>query len=79
MSSDGRETTFTYYGPGSWFGQIALLDGLSRTDDIRACGETVLVNILHRDFNELLESNPIFCTNISPASMPSGAGFFFNP
>jgi CRP/FNR family transcriptional regulator, cyclic AMP receptor protein len=59
MSSDGRETTFTYYGPGSWFGQIALLDGLSRTHDIRACGETVLVNILHRDFNELLESNPI--------------------
>jgi len=59
LSGQGRELVFTFMGPGSWFGHIALLDGLSRTHDIRAHGETVLINISHADFNELLTESPI--------------------
>lgn len=58
-SPDGRESVFSFMGPGDWFGHIGLLDGLPRTHDIRACQETILVVILHADFNRLLEDNLI--------------------
>lgn len=56
---DGRESVFSFMGPGDWFGHIGLLDGLPRTHDIRACQETILVIIRHADFNRLLDENLI--------------------
>ncbi|MBB2202770.1 Crp/Fnr family transcriptional regulator [Gluconacetobacter tumulisoli] len=54
----GREAILTYYGPGDWFGHIALIDGLARTHDIHAQEDSVLVNIAHHDFNALLRAEP---------------------
>lgn len=57
-SPAGREAILTYYGPGDWFGHIALIDGLARTHDIHAQKKSTLVNIAHHDFNALLRAEP---------------------
>ena len=59
MSADGQESVFAFMGVGSWFGLGALLDGLTRTHDIRTCQPTVLATIGRRDFNLLLQEYPI--------------------
>jgi CRP-like cAMP-binding protein len=40
--------------PGTWFGDIALFDGLPRTHDANAHGETTLLVVRKADFKELL-------------------------
>jgi len=45
-------------GPGDVFGEIALLDGKSRTADAVASEPTVLFMILRRDFLSFLERTP---------------------
>jgi CRP-like cAMP-binding protein len=46
--------TLTYVEPGTWFGDIALFDGLPRTHDANAHGETTLLVVRKADFRELL-------------------------
>lgn len=64
-SSRGREVVYSFMGAGSWFGHIGLLDGLSRTHDVRACQETVLVSITRDDFNRLLQDSPILYKHLA--------------
>jgi CRP-like cAMP-binding protein len=54
----GREIVLTVLEPGQWFGEISLFDGLPRTHDAHAEGETVLVMLPRRDFHRLLERHP---------------------
>lgn len=54
VSLSGKQITLTYVEPGSWFGDIALFDGLPRTHDANAHGDTTLLVVRKPDFRELL-------------------------
>jgi CRP/FNR family cyclic AMP-dependent transcriptional regulator len=54
VSLAGKQVTLTYVEPGVWFGDIALVDGLPRTHDSTAHGETTLLLVRKPDFKELL-------------------------
>jgi CRP-like cAMP-binding protein len=54
VSLSGKQVTLTYAEPGTWFGDIALFDGLPRTHDADAHGPTTLLVVRKPDFKELL-------------------------
>ena len=54
VSLSGKQVTLTYVEPGTWFGDIALFDGLPRTHDSNAHGDTTLLVVRKPDFKELL-------------------------
>ena len=54
VSLSGKQVTLTYVEPGVWFGDIALFDGLPRTHDANAHGETTLLVVRKPDFKDLL-------------------------
>jgi CRP/FNR family cyclic AMP-dependent transcriptional regulator len=54
VSLSGKQITLTYAEPGIWFGDIALFDGLPRTHDADAHGQTTLLAVRKPDFKELL-------------------------
>jgi CRP-like cAMP-binding protein len=54
VSLSGKQITLTYVEPGVWFGDIALFDGLPRTHDGNAHGETTLLVVRKADFKDLL-------------------------
>jgi len=57
VSLSGKQVTLTYAEPGIWFGDIALFDGLPRTHDADAHGETTLLVVRRPDFKELLSQH----------------------
>ena len=54
VSLAGKQITLTYVEPGTWFGDIALFDGLPRTHDAHAHGDTTLLVVRKADFKQLL-------------------------
>jgi CRP-like cAMP-binding protein len=54
VSLAGKQVTLTYVEPGSWFGDIALFDGMPRTHDAHAHGATTLLVVRKADFKDLL-------------------------
>jgi len=54
VSLAGKQVTLTYVEPGTWFGDIALFDGMPRTHDAHAHGATTLLVVRKADFKELL-------------------------
>jgi CRP/FNR family cyclic AMP-dependent transcriptional regulator len=54
VSLSGKQVSLTYVEPGSWFGDIALFDGLPRTHDAHAHGDTTLLVVRKSDFRALL-------------------------
>ena len=54
VALSGKQVTLTYCEPGTWFGDIALFDGLPRTHDAHAHGETTLLVVRKPDFKALL-------------------------
>jgi CRP-like cAMP-binding protein len=54
VSLAGKQITLTYVEPGLWFGDISLFDGLPRTHDANAHGETTLLVVRKPDFKEIL-------------------------
>jgi CRP-like cAMP-binding protein len=54
VSLSGKQVTLTYCEPGTWFGDMALFDGLPRTHDADAHGQTTLLVVRKADFKELL-------------------------
>jgi CRP-like cAMP-binding protein len=54
VSLSGKQVTLTYAEPGTWFGDIALFDGLPRTHDANAHGNTTLLVVRKADFHALL-------------------------
>ena len=54
VSLSGKQVTLTYCEPGTWFGDTALFDGLPRTHDADAHGETTLAVVRKADFKDLL-------------------------
>ena len=57
VSLTGKQVTLTYVEPGTWFGDIALFDGLPRTHDATAHGETTLLSVRKPDFRDLLQKH----------------------
>ncbi len=57
VSLSGKQVTLTYVEPGTWFGDIALFDGLPRTHDASAHGDTTLLIVRKSDFKELLNQH----------------------
>jgi len=57
VSLSGKQVTLAYVEPGTWFGDIALFDGLPRTHDANAHGETTLMVVRKPDFKELLSQH----------------------
>lgn len=57
VSLAGKQITLTYVEPGVWFGDIALFDGLPRTHNSHAHGETTLLIVRKADFNTLLQQH----------------------
>ncbi|HEY9026456.1 MAG TPA: Crp/Fnr family transcriptional regulator [Burkholderiaceae bacterium] len=54
VSLSGKQVSLTYVEPGTWFGDIALFDGLPRTHDADAHGATTLLCVRKPDFKDLL-------------------------
>jgi CRP-like cAMP-binding protein len=54
VSLSGKQVSLTYVEPGTWFGDIALFDGLPRTHDANAHGATTLLVVRRPDFHDLL-------------------------
>ena len=54
VSLAGKQVTLTYVEPGTWFGDIALFDGMPRTHDAHAHGATTLLVVRKAGFKELL-------------------------
>lgn len=54
VSLSGKQITLTYVEPGTWVGDTALFDGLPRTHDAHAHGDTTLLVVKKADFHALL-------------------------
>ena len=55
---DGREIVLALLGPGSFFGELALLDGRPRSATVIATAPTSLVQVRRGEFLDLLERKP---------------------
>src|SRR5574343_642669 len=55
VSLAGKQVSLTYVEPGTWFGDISLFDGMPRTHDAAAHGETTLLVVRKPDFKDLLQ------------------------
>jgi CRP/FNR family cyclic AMP-dependent transcriptional regulator len=60
-SSEGREVTLNIVRKGEFFGEIALLDGKSRTAEAVAIEPTELLVLERRHFLPWLEAHPTVC------------------
>ncbi len=58
LSLEGRELSFSHAGPGDVFGEIATLDGDSRTADATAVSAVQAMTLSRAALNRLLESSP---------------------
>ncbi|MCV2348602.1 Crp/Fnr family transcriptional regulator [Paucibacter sp. Y2R2-4] len=57
VSLAGKQIALTYVEPGTWFGDIALFDGLPRTHDAYTHGSTTLLVVRKPDFRALLQAH----------------------
>lgn len=58
MDEDGREVILSIFGPGEFFGEMSLLDGMTRSATVVATMKTELFMIHRRDFLDLLHNYP---------------------
>ena len=55
---DGREVILSIFGPGEFFGEMSILDGLARSATVAAITKSELFMIHRREFLELLHQYP---------------------
>jgi CRP/FNR family transcriptional regulator, cyclic AMP receptor protein len=63
-SFDGKDAVFNFINEGGLFGEIALLDGNTRTADAIAATDCKLLRIDRRDFLPLLRDYPELATKV---------------
>lgn len=63
-SADGKEVILRVIGPGEIFGEIAMLDGGTRTADAVAMGDAEILHVRQADFLAFLEDNPRLCIDL---------------
>lgn len=57
-SAEGHDLVLDFYGPGVWFGEVAMLDGMPRSNNADAYEKTSLFQIAPCDFEHLLDTHP---------------------
>ena len=66
ISRPGTENGFMIeFGPGSFFGEVSLLDQSARTAQARAAEDTVIVVLFRVEFSTLLETHSAIASRIS--------------
>ncbi|HUF39627.1 MAG TPA: Crp/Fnr family transcriptional regulator [Anaerolineales bacterium] len=60
----GQEHTFTTFGPGNFFGELSVIDGLPRTASAITLDHSVIWLMLREGFNKLLDESPSFCREV---------------
>lgn len=58
FSANGKEASFRDKDAGDLFGELSAIDANPRTADVVALTDATLLFMEHRDFNQLLQSNP---------------------
>jgi sigma-B regulation protein RsbU (phosphoserine phosphatase) len=56
--SDGSEQTLGVQGPGSFFGEIALLENRPRSASVRTLADSRLLEITEEDFEQIIHRSP---------------------
>ena len=56
-SISGKQITLTYVEPGIWFGDVSIFDGVRRTHDAYAHGESTIVCVAKADFKKILATH----------------------
>ena len=72
VSLSGKQVTLTYVEPGTWFGDIALFDGLPRTHDADAHGRDHAAHRAQGDFARCWRST-WSCTTLLLPELPPPA------
>ena len=70
-ASDGSRLTLNFMGPGDLFGEVAVLDGQSRTADATAGEPSELFVLRREDFLAFLEREPKVAIKIIDAAVPA--------
>jgi len=60
----GRQVTYRDIEAGDWFGDLAAIDGLSRSADVDALEEAVTASLTPAQFMALLHENPVVCEHV---------------
>ncbi|MEP1383620.1 MAG: Crp/Fnr family transcriptional regulator [Paraglaciecola sp.] len=58
VTLEGKELVLTWILPGTWFGEISLVDGLPRTHDAHAEGETTILKLPNNAFESMQQQYP---------------------
>lgn len=65
MDDDGKEIVLSILGPGNFFGEMSLIDGLSRSATITSVSDTEVLTMRGKDFNEMLKVYPQVTLNLT--------------
>lgn len=60
-AASGKQLTFGYFEPGTWFGHMAIIDGGRRAHDAVAHGDTTLLCVSVADFRQILAAHSELC------------------
>lgn len=58
VGNDGQEILVAVFEAGGWWGEISMFDGLPRTHDAHAIGDTEIVLLPQQRFQALLQQRP---------------------
>ena len=61
---DGKEIVLTVLSAGDYFGEISLIDGLSRSANVISLSETEVLTLNHKDFLNLINKNTTISFNL---------------
>jgi CRP-like cAMP-binding protein len=64
FSTAGRQVTYRDVSAGDWFGDLAALDGLSRSADVEAIEDTLVASMAPAVFQRLLHEHPPVCDRV---------------
>jgi len=65
MAVEGKEVLLTVVDPPAWFGEIAVFDGLERTHDATAEGETLVLQVPQPALDALLTADPRYWRDLA--------------
>lgn len=68
-----EEQSLAFLGPGTYFGEIALLQSSYRTATVRAVEDTTVLSIARKDFKQLVDNFPHLAHAMSQTTRAAGA------
>lgn len=63
-SAAGRQVTFSDFGPGEFFGDVAAIDDMPRTADVVALESSLLASLSAHAFRRLLRDEPVLAERL---------------